>query len=292
MRVLLLGASGFIGRSLVSKVPANIELTGTYNTNKPDFGKINIEQLDYLDVNIDWLQIVEKYQCIIVAARANAGTETVREKVSKRAQSAFEQLTKAVMESKSKPFIVALNGSLSYGHRAEESVKTGDKINPTGFARSYAIAEKPFRDFLALTNKIAIIRAPWVIGPGSWFYQMYLEPDKIPIIGQGKQWVSVVSVEGLAEFVWQVVESQRNGILHPKLIYRCRQKEFASLVKEVTKKQTHKLGRFKLMWMEKQMRESVLASIKLDDGMGNQSENQTSKMNLKSAIEEIYSGFS
>jgi nucleoside-diphosphate-sugar epimerase len=120
---------------------------------------------------------------------------------------------------------------------------------------------------------------------------MYLEPDKIPIIGQGKQWVSVVSVEGLAEFVWQVVESQRNGILHPNLIYRCRQKEFASLVKEVTKKQTHKLGRFKLMWMEKQMRESVLASIKLDDGMGNQSENQTSKMNLKSAIEEIYSGF-
>jgi nucleoside-diphosphate-sugar epimerase len=292
MRVLLLGASGFIGRSIAAKVPETIELTGTYYQNKPEFEHIKVEQFDYLDSGIDWQQIVMQYDCIIVAARANADTEVDRSKVSEKAQSAFSKLTQAVHESKSKPFIVAVNGSLSYGHRGEDLVKTSDTIAPTGFARSYSIAEKPFREFLRAGHEIAIIRAPWVIGLGSWFSLMYLKPNRVPIIKDGKQWMSLVSVGGLADYVWQVVESSKSGVLHPELTYRCRQKEFANIVKNVTSKQTRSIGGIKRMRMEKQMRESVLASIKLDDGMGSVSENQGAERRLIAIVEEIYSVFS
>ena len=171
-------------------------------------------------------------------------------------------------------------------------VGVGDKINPTGYARSYSIAEKPFRDFLTAGHSIAIIRAPWVIGPGPWFPMMYLNPNRIPIIKTGKQWMSLVSVEDLAEFVWSSVEASQSGVLHPELTYRCRQKEFADIVHQVTSKQTQRLGPLRRQRMELQMRESVLASIKLDDGFGDRSESQASKVRLKSLIGEIYSDFS
>ena len=292
MKVLVLGASGFIGKSIVLKAPEHIELTGTYFKNEITIGNGHFEYLNYLDEELDWNQIIESYSCIIVAARANAESSIERDVVSHRSQTAFAKMIKAVRESRLKPFIVALNGSLTYGNRGEELVRTDDEINPTGFAKSYSIAERPFRDYLTQDNEIAIIRAPWVLGPGSWFSQVYLGANKIPIIGKGKQWMAVVSVDDLAEYVWQLVEVRTRGIFHPKLISRCRQKDFARTVQEVTKKQTQKLGRFSLLRMEKQMRESILASIKLDDGEGEKSESESAKIELKNAIKDIYSGFS
>ena len=75
--------------------------------------------------------------------------------------------------------------------------------------------------------------------------------------------MAVVTVDGLAEYVWELVERRTLGIYHPKLISRCRQNDFAHTVQQVTKKQTQKVGRLRLWRMEKQMRESILASIKL-----------------------------
>lgn len=292
MRVLLLGASGFIGQSIVSKVPAHVKLTGTYFKNEIKNEHGHFEHLDYLSEGLDWKQIIEPYSCIIIAARANARNGIERDRISQRSQSAFAKMILAVKESEAKPFIVAVNGSLSYGHRGEELVKTDDKINPTGFAKSYSIAEKPFRDYLGQSQEMAILRAPWVLGLGSWFSQMYLLANKIPIVGDGKQWMSVVTVDGLAEDIWRLVEMRTPGVHHPKLISRCRQKDFAHTVQGVTKKQTQKLGKISLWRMESQMRESILASIKLDDGDSDRSESDAANGELRAAIEKIYSGFS
>ena len=291
MRVLLLGASGFIGRSIAAKAPDNIELTGTYYKNKPKFGTHDIEQFNYLEPTIDWQQVVSKYDCIIIAARANADTEKSRNSVSKMGQEAFRNFIQAVNESSSKPFIIAINGSLTYGDRGEELIRTNDDIKPTGYARSYAIAEKPFRDFLTAGNKIAIIRAPWVLGAGSWFPVMYLAPKHIPILKDGTQWMSILSVDDLADYVWALVETPEAGVLHPTLTFRCRQKEFAKIVHLVTSRPLRKIGALGRRKMELQMRESILASIKLDDGRNDCSENQESEKKLRTLIEDIHSGF-
>ena len=292
MRVLLVGASGFIGRSIATKAPEHFELTGTYHRNKPNLDRIELEQFNFLDASVDWSLIVKKYDCIIIAARANGNTESSRNEVSRQAKNAFTRFIEAVQESQSKPFIVAVNGSLSYGECGEKLVQVDDQINPIGYARSYAIAEQPLRDFLTDGQKAAIIRAPWVIGAGSWFPMMYLHSNRIPIIGNGMQWMSLVSVDELAEYVWKTVESSKSGVLHPQLTYRCRQKEFADIVHEVTSKKFRRIGIIRRQRMEVQMRESVLASIRFDDGLANQSEGQANRKRLNSLIEEIYTGFS
>ena len=292
MRVLLLGASGFIGQRIVANVPDHIELTGTYFQNKMNSNHCCVEQLDCLDEGLDWPSIVTQYSCIVVSARANAGNKAERDLVSIRSKKAYRNMLDAVKESPNKPFIVALNGSLSYGHHGEQLVTTGDEVRPTGFATSYSMAEQPFREDLSEGSGIAIVRAPWVLGLGSWFSQMYLKPGKVPIVGRGRQWMSVVTVDGLAAFVWQLVKRQTPGVYHPKLICRCRQKDFARAVNEVTKKPITRLGWFGLRTSESQMRESILASIRLDDGEGQKSEGQPALDELKTAIGAIYSGFS
>jgi len=292
VRVLLLGASGFIGRSIAAKAPSNVELTGTYYRNKPEFGTYHIEQLNYLDPTINWQRFVSKYDCIIIAARANGGNQKNRDKVAKVGQDAFRNFINAVNKIDSKPFIVAINGSLTYGNRGEELIRPSDEIKPTGYARSYAIAEKPFRDFLTDGNNIALIRAPWVLGASSWFPMMYLVPKHIPILKNGKQWMSILSVDDLADYVWGLVQSPKEGVLHPPLTFRCRQRDFANIVHQVTSKPIRKIGALRRRKMEIQMRESVLASIKLDDGRDDCSENQDSEKRLRTLIEEIHSGFS
>jgi nucleoside-diphosphate-sugar epimerase len=180
---------------------------------------------------------------------------------------------------------------LTYGDRGEELIRPNDDIKPTGYARSYAIAEKPFRDFLADGNKIALIRAPWVLGAGSWFPAMYLAPKQIPILKGGTQWMSIISVDDLADCVWDLVQTPETGVLHPTLTFRCRQKDFANIVHLVTSKPMRKIGALRIRKMELQMRESILASIKLDDGRNDCSENQQSEKRLRTLIEEIYSVF-
>jgi nucleoside-diphosphate-sugar epimerase len=292
MRVLVLGSSGFIGKSIVSKAPKNIELTGTYYKNEIKYEDGDFEHLDYLDEGLDWEQIIKPFSCIIVAARANAENIKARDNISRRSRIAFIKMLNAVTESESEIFIVAINGSLTYGHRGEDLVKTSDRINPTGFAKSYSIAESPFREYLAKKNDIAIIRAPWVLGVDSWFPQMYLMTDKIPIIGTGRQWMAIVTVNDLAEYVWQLVEMRNSGIFHPKLSGRCRQRNFAFIVQKVTKKKSKRLGIFSLLRMEKQKRESILASIKIDDREGYTSESDSAMIELENAIKDIYSVFS
>ena len=292
MRVLLLGASGFIGRSIAARAPDNMELTGTYYQNKPEFTTHEIIKFNYLEPTIDWQQVISKYDCIIIAARANADTEKSRNSVSRIGQEAFQNFIQAVNESSSKPFIIAINGSLTYGDRGEELIRPSDDIKPTGYARSYAIAEKPFRDFLTDGNKIALIRAPWVLGAGSWFPVMYLAPKQIPILKNGTQWMSILYVDDLADYVWNLVQTPETGVHHPILTFRCRQKQFANIVHLVTSKPIRKIGALRRRKMELQMRESVLASIKLDDGRNDCSENQDSEKRLINLIEEIHSGFS
>ena len=289
MRVLLLGASGFIGRSIAMKAPNHVELTGTYYQNKPELGAHAIEQFNYLEPTTDWQQVVSKYDCVIIAARANAGTEKDRNIVSKRGQEAFGNLIQAVNECSSKPFILAINGSLTYGNRGEELIRPSDVIKPTGYARSYSIAEKPFRDFLTDGNKIALVRAPWVLGADSWFPMMYLATNYIPILKDGTQWMSIVSVGDLADYVWDLVQTPKAGVFHPNLTFRCRQKKFANIVHQVTSKPMRRIGVLRRRKMELQMRESVLASIKLDDGQNDRSENQASEKRLRTLIQEIHS---
>lgn len=287
MRVLLLGSSGFIGREIAKLTPENTHLTGTYNINKPKNTQYELMKLNLLSEDIDWSEVITSYDCVIVAARANSTEAKLRTELSIRASKSFANLIEALTKHPDPKYLLVINGSLSYGERGDDLVNPDDKIYPIGFAKSYSVAEKPFIEYQRKGGRIGIVRAPWVLGNGSWFTQMYLQPEKVPLIHQGKQWMSIVTVEELARYAWGAVLDEKIGVLHPKLTYRCRQEEFAKIVAEVSSKPVKKHGRLKMSGWDKQMRESILASIRLDDGYDNESESLEARQNLLSYIQEI-----
>ena len=291
MRVLLLGSSGFIGQSIATSAPDYIHVAGTYKSSESSAKGDEKIQLDYLSTEIDWSKLIDGFDCIIVAARANSTDPNSRTDLSKNASKSFENLLSAINSSSETKNLIVINGSLSYGDRGEELVETDSDFNPTGFAKSYAIAEAPFRKYHSNGGRIAIIRAPWVLGKGSWYEQMYDSMDHIPVLAKGKQWMSIITLEDLSGYIWDCVENESIGVFHPKLTYRCRQKEFAGIVAGITGKKTRDYGFFRFLGWDKQMKESVIASIRLDDERGNVSENLESKSNLIQYLQNIHSDF-
>ena len=291
MRVLLIGASGFIGSKVIDLIPENIMLTGTYCTNKINPKNIVSQQLDILDKSLNWEEIIDGYDCIIIAARPIGFDEKSRTKVALQTSNGFSEMIDAVSNSSNPPYLVAIHGSLSYGNCGDKLILVNEKIAPTGFAKSYSLGEKPFRNYLQEGNNCAIIRAPWVLGSASWYHELYAKPEEIPILGNGRQWMSIVTLDSLAKSVWDAVLQPKSGVIHPKLSYRCRQEEFAKLVADISNKKIKKIGRLQLLRFEKQTRQSIIASIKLDDGNSRDSESDSNRQKILEYLKQIHSGF-
>lgn len=292
MKVLLLGASGFIGKSIANHAPNHVNLTGTYCTNKPTAVKFETQKLDYLDANLDWEQLIQPYDCIVVAARASGATAAQRNEVARLGKISFKGLIDAVKARSTPPHLVAMHGSLTYGDMGEALVNTNAPVRPSGFASSYSLAESPFREHQKQGGSIAIVRAPWVIGAFSWYRRLYATSPTIPLIGHGNQWMSLVSVDELATYVWKLAEERASGIIHPPLTYRCRQREFVKMVQTVSGKDIKRMRWWTLRRMEKQMRTSILASIRLDDGNSMGSEGEQARKTMQRYLEDLHRGFS
>ena len=292
MNVLLLGASGFIGRSVANHAPDHVNLTGTYCNNKPKQTTYTTQRLDYLDPSTNWSELIDPYDCIVIAARASGSTPAQRRELAHRGKVAFTHLLDAVKSHPKPPHIVAVHGSLTYGDAGEALVDTDRPVRPSGFAAAYAIAESPFRDRLKDGGSIGIVRAPWVLGDLSWYRMMYGTSPSIPLVGHGKQWMSLIAVEALADCIWQMVGEKKAGIVHPPLTYRCRQHEFAEMVQGVSGRSIKRLRWWSLWRMDKQMKASIMASIRLDDGNGMLAEGAEAKKAMQRCLERLHNGFS
>ena len=198
-------------------------------------------------------------------------------------------MVSVVKESKI-PSTILMHGSLSYGHRGEDLVHADSILNPVGYAKAYSIGEKPWVDYLHSGGGVKIVRAHWVLGPGSWFEMLYCD-QTIPLFGAGRQWMSLVSLESLADFTWSIL-SDEPGVYHPPLLYRCRQSEFAKIVSEIRGVGISVVSRSDLTRKYGKMAtDSICSSIRLDDGNGMTSESESSLEKLVNYLESML-GFS
>ena len=288
MRVLIIGGSGFIGRKLVIQAPSEIDITYSYYSKPIPDANVNSIKLNLMDNDLNWKDIIEGYDSIIICARPKGKNKSERDDVAIKTAKSFTAMIDAIQKSENNPFLLAIHGSLSYGDRNEDLVNTNSKISPIGFAQSYSIGEKPIRDYLKNSGNVAIIRAPWVLGNGSWYQSMYMASKKIPLLSKNP-WMSIVYLDDLAQSAWEILLKSKPGVYHSKLTYRCKQNEFAKIITSITKKPYVKLGNIRLMFYEKQMRKSILSSIKLDDSRGSVSEEDFARQALIEKITKIHS---
>ena len=286
-RTLVTGGSGFIGSAIIKASTSNIRAL----VHKEAVEGKNIDRVygDFLSGENQFEKWIDGINSIIHTARPSSGNTAGRYRIARRTRKANASMVSVVKESTITSTLL-MHGSLSYGHRGEDLVHTDSILNPVGYAKAYSIGERPWVDYLHSGGGVKIVRAPWVLGPGSWFEMLYCE-EKIPVFGDGSQWMSLVSVESLADFTWSVL-SDEPGVYHPPLLYRCRQSDFAKIVSEIRGVGISVVSRSGLTRKYGKMAtDSICSSIRLDDGNGMSSESESSLEKLVNYLESML-GFS
>ena len=286
-RTLVTGGSGFIGSAIIKASTSNIRAL----VHKEAVEGNNIDRLygDFLSGENQFEKWIDGVNSIIHTARPSSGNTAGRYRIARRTRKANISMVSAVKEAKI-PSTILMHGSLSYGHRGEELVQTDSILNPVGYAEAYSIGERPWVDYLYSGGGVKVVRAPWVLGPGSWFEMLYCD-EKIPVFGDGSQWMSLVSVESLADFTWSVL-SDEPGVYHPQLLYRCRQSDFAKIVSEIRGVAISVVSRSRLTRKYGKMAtDSICSSMRLDDGNGMSSESDSSQEKLVNYLASML-GFS
>lgn len=286
-RTLVTGGSGFIGSMIIKASTSNIR--ALVHKEAVEGNKIDRVYGDFLSSENQIEKWINGVNSIIHAARPSSGNTAGRYRIARRTRKANLSMVSVVKESNI-PSTVLMHGSLSYGHRGEDLVHTDSILNPVGYAEAYSIGERPWVDYLHSGGGVKVVRAPWVMGPGSWFEMIYCD-EIIPVFGDGRQWMSLVSVESLADFTWSIL-SDEPGVYHPPLLYRCRQSDFAKIVSEIRGVGTSVVSRSGLTRkFGKMAADSICSSIRLDDGNGMSSESDSSLEKLVNYLASML-GFS
>jgi nucleoside-diphosphate-sugar epimerase len=286
-RTLVTGGSGFIGSMIIKASTSNIR--ALVHKEAVEGNKIDRVYGDFLSSENQLEKWIDGVNSIIHAARPSSGNTAGRYRIARRTRKANLSMVSVVKESNI-PSTILMHGSLSYGHRGEDLVHTDSILNPVGYAEAYSIGERPWVDYLHSGGGVKVVRAPWVMGPGSWFEMIYCD-EIIPVFGDGRQWMSLVSVESLADFTWSIL-SDEPGVYHPPLLYRCRQSDFAKIVSEIRGVGTSVVSRSGLTRkFGKMAADSIFSSIRLDDGNGMSSESDSSLEKLVNYLASML-GFS
>ncbi len=277
------GGSGFIGSEIIKNSDSPVRAL----VHRKDVQGSNV-QLVYGSILADgpsfqkWLKGVMR---VVHVARPSSGGTLGRYLIARKTRKAITTLISKI-ESSDVSSSTVVHGSLSYGDRGEEIIGTESRIRPEGYARAYSIGEIPWIENLGSGGEVQVVRAPWVIGNGSWFEMLY-KGDIVPVIEGGNHWMSLVSVESLSEFVWSL-EGKGPGVFHPPLICRCRQSDFARMVARVRGVEATGVSRSQLVRkIGRIATESVLCSIRIDDGREMRSESGSSLEELENYVLSI-----
>lgn len=276
---LVTGASGFVGRAVVDAAPGPVRVL--HHRTPPSSGHPSVHG-DLLDPNADFAAWTHEVGRVLHLARPAAGSGWRRRRVARRTKAATGRFVAHLQREGLQA--LAVHGSLSYGDRGEDLVRTSDPVRPTGYAKAYACGEAPWRDAVD-AGHLALVRAPWVLGAGSWFDMLYAGPT-VPVISGGHAWMSIVTTDGLARWLW--TQEEARGVLHPPMLARVRQAAFAETVAEVRGVPTTEVGvPFLTARYGHDAARSIVASLRLDDGHGDQSEGERARAALRDAVQAV-----
>ena len=115
------------------------------------------------------------------------------------------------------PVILYVSGSLMFGPQPGEiPADENTKISPVSYARFYIEGEKPILEAQQLgLLDIRFARPGWIVGTGSWFliyfWNYFLKTGKIPLIGSGRQMMSLVHIDDCAGQIINLAENGARG---------------------------------------------------------------------------------
>jgi len=216
-KVLITGISGFVGSYLYKYKPNDIQLTGTYLTNKPDSLDIQLKRLDLNQVDEFILKKSHKYDVIIHCAAESSLVECEKnpEKSFFLNTQVSEKLAQWSADQKSK-FIFLSTDIVFDGKKGEYFETTIPKpINVYGQSK-YEAEQK----VSMIHDNAVIARLALCLGLGigktnsfiDWFLAKLESDEPIPLYYD--EFRTPVSVKFVAQAIWELANNDFKGIIH------------------------------------------------------------------------------
>lgn len=231
MRILVLGAAGFTGSALLQHILQieGVAVTAMIHSKAPVVVADNVSYVtsSLQDIDYGFLQKGD-FDYIFHLARISGKRfgNIGRWWAGKQGAKANTRLLKNIARLQKKPKLIYLSGSLMYGNRPGENVTENEPLKPTGFARFYYLAEKPLLNAIETDNEnIMMLRAPWIIGNGSWFAQLYSshihKQHTVPVYGNTERKMSIITVEDCAGMLWHYANHAAYGKVYNIYTRQC-----------------------------------------------------------------------
>jgi nucleoside-diphosphate-sugar epimerase len=234
MKILITGATGFVGSALVSllkKQGHQLVLVG-HHVSAHETAEIHAVNLED---QIDWQPLLHGCDVVVhLAARVHVMKENIENATEKYYQvnvEATQQLAEQALKAGVKRFVylssLKVNGEFNANGRAFDE---GDAPNPVGpYAQSKHKAEQILFELAKNSAlEVTVIRPPLVYGPNvraNFYSLLSIVYKQIPLpLAQIKNLRSYVYVENLVDFIEKCLE-------HPQAVNQC---FFVSDSKELT----------------------------------------------------------
>lgn len=244
-KVFVLGGTGFIGSALMNKFSQQLD---KYEVWALIHRNVNFRELECFNTFTGDLQsfdltLLDRFQPdhIVHMARMSGKGAKGREKSAKKGARANKRLIEHLLTMHKKPVVHYVSGTLVYGDCGEKLVDEDSSINPTGFAKEYIEAERPWMECIERgTLPVSMLRPPWIMGTNSWFKTFFLNYmwkfKKVPLLGDGENWMTIIDVEDCAGLIIHTMENGKPGNYYnlgiPNNYHK--HKDFANKVSEIT----------------------------------------------------------
>lgn len=264
--VLILGASGFIGKEVLKALKENpaiasvsvlvhkkhVQLKGvtTYH------GSLETMNWSVFDAGPP--------SHIIHLARINSRRFGALGRLwaAYKGRKANQRLIRHIQKKGWNTVITYVSGSLLYGDNGNEPVTEDHPLRPVSFARQYSLAESPW---LNCGLPVNIVRVPWVLGRDSWFGGFYLASIKnkkeVPCYGKGDNLMSFIEVGDAGRMIAWTALNRNGGTLHLAMPRAHSQMELCLTLSGISGYPVHEIG---LNGYEKALQEAFTSSIRLE----------------------------
>lgn len=273
-KILIIGSTGFIGSRLLKKIrlidKKKLMVLLNKNFNFADFEDFDVVKSSINNVNLEHFKRF-KPDIVFHLGRLRGNGIFGRLVAAKRGKNANDRMIKYFSMNGLDPRVFYFSGTLVYGYKDAETADEKSTINPTSFSREYYIAETPwYEESLKPNANICMLRLPWVVGKGSWFYHHYvqiaLKHGFVPLYSNGNNWMSLIDIDDCCSLALHLSKQSKNfkiiNLYNPNLIVK--QIEFVEVVSEILNMPVKKVSLRKKMFRDNAFVEAMRFSLKVN----------------------------